>query len=95
MNSAARKQADLDDVRTARLFRNGRSQAVRIPKEFELEGEEVTIRRDKGGKLVLEPIRKARTAAALLGVLKRMEPVPDFPADPGDEDFLPLDEPDF
>ena len=32
--------------RTAKLFRNGRSQAVRLPAEFRLEGREVFIRRD-------------------------------------------------
>lgn len=32
--------------RTAKLFRNGRSQAVRLPAEFRFEGSEVFIRRD-------------------------------------------------
>ena len=36
------------------IFRNGRSQAVRIPKEFELPGKEALIRRD-GNRLVIEP----------------------------------------
>lgn len=31
---------------TAKLFRNGRSQAVRLPSEFRFEGSEVFIRRD-------------------------------------------------
>jgi len=39
----------------AKLFANGRSQAVRLPKEFRLPGEEVLVRRD-GACLVLEPI---------------------------------------
>jgi antitoxin VapB len=33
-------------VKTAKLFKNGRSQAVRLPKEFRFEGNEVAIRRD-------------------------------------------------
>ncbi len=33
-------------ARTAKLFRNGRSQAVRLPSEFRFEGEEVFIRQD-------------------------------------------------
>jgi antitoxin VapB len=33
-------------TKTAKLFRNGRSQAVRLPAEFRFEGKEVTIRRD-------------------------------------------------
>ena len=32
--------------RTAKLFRNGRSQAVRLPSEFRFEGSEVFIRQD-------------------------------------------------
>src|SRR5262245_59500804 len=39
----------------AKLFANGRSQAVRLPKEFRLPGAEVLVRRD-GACLVLEPI---------------------------------------
>jgi antitoxin VapB len=40
--------------KTAKLFMNGRSQAVRLPKEFRFEGDEVTIRRDPAtGELVL------------------------------------------
>jgi antitoxin VapB len=39
---------------TAKLFRNGRSQAVRLPKEFRFEGTEVEIRRDPvTGEVVL------------------------------------------
>jgi antitoxin VapB len=39
---------------TAKLFRNGRSQAVRLPKEFRFQGQEVNIRR-VGKKVILEP----------------------------------------
>ena len=41
--------------RTARVFRNGRSQAVRLPKEFRFEGTEVRIHRE-GHRVVLEPL---------------------------------------
>lgn len=45
--------------RTAKLFMNGRSQAVRIPREFAFEGiTELLIRRD-GQRLILEPARKS------------------------------------
>ncbi len=43
-------------MRTAKLFRNGRSQAVRLPKEFRFEGEELSIRRE-GDAVILEPLR--------------------------------------
>jgi len=40
----------------AKLFKNGRSQAVRLPKEFRFEGSEVTIRRDPAtGQVVISP----------------------------------------
>jgi hypothetical protein len=44
-------------VSTAKLFRNGRSQAVRLPKEFRFEGKEVSIRRE-GDSVVLEPLKR-------------------------------------
>jgi antitoxin VapB len=46
------------DVARAKLFRNGRSQAVRLPKEFRFQGDEVAIRRD-GDAVILEPIRRS------------------------------------
>ena len=41
--------------KTARLFWSGRSQAVRLPKEFRMDGEMVRIRK-QGAAVVLEPI---------------------------------------
>ena len=41
----------------AKLFMNGRSQAVRLPKEFRFQGSEVAIRRE-GDSIILEPIEK-------------------------------------
>ena len=46
------------DVRsTARLFMHGRSQAVRLPKEFRFEGSEVRVSR-VGDKVILQPLEK-------------------------------------
>jgi antitoxin VapB len=43
-------------VQTAKLFKNGRSQAVRLPAEFRFEGDEVYIRRDPvTGDVILSP----------------------------------------
>jgi antitoxin VapB len=42
-------------MNTAKLFWTGRSQAVRLPKEFRFDGKEVRIRR-QGNSVVLEPI---------------------------------------
>jgi len=43
----------------AKLFANGRSQAVRLPREFRFEGQEVTIRRE-GEAVILEPVAKRK-----------------------------------
>lgn len=44
---------------TAKLFMNGRSQAVRLPREFRFEGDEVSVRRE-GDAVILEPmVRRA------------------------------------
>jgi hypothetical protein len=43
-------------VATAKLFSNGRSQAVRLPKEFRFEGNEVSVRRE-GDAVILEPLK--------------------------------------
>jgi len=43
---------------TAKIFQNGRSQAVRIPKAFRLKGNEVRITK-KGEKLILEPLESS------------------------------------
>ena len=44
-------------MKTARVFKSGNSQAVRLPKEFKLDVAEVSVFR-KGGDLVLRPLRK-------------------------------------
>jgi antitoxin VapB len=40
----------------AKLFKNGRSQAVRLPKEFRFKGTEVK-KRKQGEKVILEPMK--------------------------------------
>ena len=79
------------NIRKASLFRNGRSQAVRIPKEFEFEGDEVLITSAGDGKLVLEAVIRKQT---LLEVLSTMEPLPEEDRMPEitDDDLLPLDD---
>jgi antitoxin VapB len=73
-------EALLGDHRHVRLFRNGRNQAVRIPVEFELPGDEAIMHRD-GDRLVIEPVRKR----GLLALLATMKPL--------DEDFPDIDDP--
>ena len=59
----------MTEQRHVKLFRNGRNQAVRIPVEFELPGDEAVMSRD-GDRLVIEPMRKR----GLLALLDSMEP---------------------
>jgi antitoxin VapB len=62
--------------RRVKLFRNGRNQAVRIPREFELPGEDAVIRKE-GQRLVIEPA----APRSLLAYLATQEPLDeDFPA---------------
>ena len=70
----------MSEKRQVRLFRNGRNQAVRIPVEFELPGDEAILRRD-GDRLVIEPVRRRE----LIALLQTMKPL--------DEGFPEIDDP--
>ena len=70
--------------RHVRLFRNGRNQALRIPRGFELEGDEAIIRKE-GDRLIVEPVRKVRLLALLNALEPFNEPFPDV-----DEDLPPM-----
>ena len=69
--------------RHVRLFKNGRNQAVRIPREFELPGE-AAIMRKEGERLIIEPA-PSRSLLALLATLAPLDeefpPIPDAPPD--------------
>ncbi|MBV8034029.1 antitoxin [Roseateles sp.] len=78
--------------REAKLFRNNRSQAVRIPAEFELQGDRVLIHRE-GGRLIIEPIAKPTNIVELLAEWRKEPPlspedlfpaIDDTPAQPED-----------
>lgn len=58
-------------MKTAKLFQNGQSQAVRLPKEFRFEGEEVYIK--KTGNVVML-IPTAHSWDSLLGSLDKFTP---------------------
>ena len=73
----------MTEQRHVKLFRNGRNQAVRIPVEFELPGDEAIMHRD-GDRLVIEPVRK-RGLLALLATLTPLDeelPAIDDPVPP-------------
>ena len=65
----------MTEARKVSLFRNGRNKALRIPVEFEPEGDEVMIRKE-GNLLIIEPVKQKKT---LLQFLDDLEPQPDFP----------------
>lgn len=64
---------------TSRVFNNGNSQAVRIPAEFRLDTDRVSITRNDAGDLVIHPLRVQR-GTALMQALKALGEV--------DEDFI-------
>jgi len=70
--------------RHVKLFKNGRNQAVRIPREFELPGEDAIMRKE-GNRLIIEPA----PPKSLLALLATWEPIDeefpeieDLPPDP-------------
>jgi antitoxin VapB len=65
--------------RVVRLFRNGRNQAVRIPRDLELPGSEALLRKE-GNRLIVEPMPRR----SLLEVLSGWEPL--------DEEFPDVDD---
>lgn len=65
------------EERHVRLFRNGRNQALRIPRDLELPGREATLRKE-GSRLIVEPV----AGPSLLAVLAKLKPL--------DEDVPPI-----
>ncbi len=61
--------------RHVKLFKNGRNQAVRIPREFELPGSDAIMRKD-GNKLIIEAV-PPRSLLAVLATLETLDD--DFP----------------
>lgn len=66
--------------RHVKLFKNGRSQAARIPREFELPGEDAIMRKE-GSRMIIEPA----PTRSLVDLLSKLPPI--------DEDFGPIDDP--
>ena len=68
----------MNTERHVRLFKNGRNQALRIPRDLELPGHEAIVRKE-GRCLVVEPVARP----SLLAVLATLKPL--------DEDFPHID----
>ena len=73
-------------TRHVKLFKNGRNQAVRIPREFELPGEDAVIHKE-GQRLIIEPA-PPQSLLAVLASLPTLDeefpPIEDLPAEPVD-----------
>jgi antitoxin VapB len=72
--------------RHVKLFKNGRNQAVRIPREFELPGEDAIIRKE-GQRLIIEPV-PLNSLLVILATLTTLDeefpPIEDGPVEPVD-----------
>ena len=76
--------------RHVKFFRNGRNQAVRIPREFELPGDGGIMRKE-GDRLVIEPEEKRLSLAEILDSLQPLDEerpeIDDPPPEPVDLGF--------
>ena len=73
-------------TRHVKLFKNGRNQAVRIPREFELPGEDAVIHKE-GQRLIIEPAPPQSLLAVLASLAtldEEFPPIQDLPAEPVD-----------
>lgn len=70
----------MNQERQVRLFRNGRNQALRIPRDLELPGRAATLRKE-GSRLIVEPV----AGPSLLAVLAKLKPL--------EEEFPPVARP--
>ena len=67
------------ELKKAALFMNGRSQAVRLPKEFRFEGTHVLVKRD-GNRVILMP--EDDRIERLIAAMGSSPDFPDIPRDP-------------
>ena len=65
-------------IRRAKVFRNGGSQAIRLPKEFQVPGNEVLLKQDFG---VITILPKRARKGSLLALLKALGPIELAPRD--------------
>ena len=70
----------MGEVRHVRVFKNGRSRAIRIPREYDIFGDEVVMRKELD-RVILEPRRDRRTISEMMATWIEIE-----------EDFLDPDD---
>ncbi len=71
-------EAAVNPERHVKLFKNGRNQAVRIPREFELPGEDAIMRKE-GDRLIIEPAPPRSLLAVLASLAPLDEEFPSLP----------------
>lgn len=70
----------MNEIKHAKVFKNGRNRAVRIPVEFDFDGDDVTITKE-GSRIIIEPVEKKSDLFEWLNTIE-----------PWDEDFPDVDE---
>jgi antitoxin VapB len=86
MLGICQRRSLLSPERHVKIFKNGRNQAVRIPREFEFTGEEAIMRKE-GDRLIIEPAPPKSLLAVLATLAPLHEDFPlirDLPTDPVD-----------
>jgi antitoxin VapB len=88
MLDARRQEDDMGAERHVKFFRNDGAQAVVIPPEFEIPGEEAVMRKE-GDRLVIEPVMK--NGGNLIEWLQTLEPLDEDVPDMDEKGPLPRD----
>ena len=78
----------------AKIFMHGRSQAVRLPKEFRLPGKEARVTRD-GDRIILEPVETEFDVAAWFKSLDEFGDIPFLPEGRPEQPPMPTDDIDW
>ena len=80
------RETQVHAERHVKLFRNGRNQALRIPRDFELPGSDAIVRKE-GARLIVEPAAP-HSLLAVLANLRALDedfpPIAELPAEPVD-----------
>jgi antitoxin VapB len=79
----------------AKIFMHGRSQAIRLPKEFRMPGKEVKVSR-VGRGVLLEPVERKMTPEEIQAVFERIDSIGgDFMPEGRNQPPMPEDDPVF
>ena len=85
----------MSDLAIAKVFMNGRSQAVRLPKEFRFDTDEVTVERQADGAVVLRPLPSDEHVAWMTRVMAAVSHFEGMPEEIERDRTSPRDPPNF